>query len=180
MRQSRFRDSFALGTVPLFGVWMLWTVSPPLPFTHHGSTVPAREAVARVEATSRRHSSSARALYETRCVRCHEPDGKASELHESIPHAPDFTDPHWHQNRSTTQLIVSILDGKGTQMPAFGGKLSSAEARDLVAYLRTFAPSSPTGSEASPDDFETRFRELEEEFQRLKEQLDELSPRRKR
>jgi mono/diheme cytochrome c family protein len=133
-----------------------------------------------VAPTSRSHSPSARALYETRCVRCHEPDGKARELHESIPHAPDFTDPHWHENRTTAQLIVSILDGKGKQMPAFGGKLTTSEARDLVAYLRTFAPSSPTASEAAPDDFETRFRELEEEFQRLKEQLDELAPRRKR
>jgi mono/diheme cytochrome c family protein len=128
-------------------------------------------------------SPSARALYQARCARCHEADGRGRELRDGLPSAPDFTSRHWQRTRSTAQLVTSILDGKGTQMPAFGGKLTRGQARDLVTFVRAFAPSPSTAaadmSETRDEDFETRFRQLEEEFDRLRKQLDELAPRRK-
>jgi mono/diheme cytochrome c family protein len=179
MRPALLPLPFTLGTVPVLGVWMFWIIPTPLPLYPNGKAMVARPASARLEDRRPRHSGAARALYQARCVRCHESDGKARSLHETNPHAPDFTDPHWQQNRSAHQLVVSILDGRGTQMPAFGGKLTTAQARDLVGYIRSFAPTSPTSVETSPEDFETRFRELDEEYQRLREQLDELRARRK-
>jgi mono/diheme cytochrome c family protein len=180
------QDFFSLGTISVVGLWALWNLPGPLLYAHRGSVVPAAPAtapqpqvVARRVAKRPSHSAVARELYSTRCARCHEADGRGTELHEAVREAPDFTNLRWHLSRSTDELIVSILDGKGTRMPAFGGKLTTAEARDLVVYLRSFAPELPTVHRSSPDDFETRFQELEEEFQRLKQQLDEVSRKRK-
>jgi mono/diheme cytochrome c family protein len=138
------------------------------------------EAAAQGQEARPKPSGSASALYNKRCARCHDIDGRARDLHDALPHAPDFTDPRWHQYRSTARLITSILDGKGSQMPAFGGKLTSNQAHELVLYVRSFVPAPVQEAGKPEDDFETRLRELQEEFERLRKQLDELSPKRKR
>lgn len=175
MRPAYISPSFALSMTPVLGLWMLWTVPTPIPFSSSGQTAIARATRVRDNRNRQRKSEAGRLLYQSRCARCHEADGKGESLHETNPHAPDFTDPRWHQSRSASVLVVSIQDGKGTQMPAFGGRLSDAEVREVVAYIRSFAPASPTASENSPDGFETRFRELEEEFERLRDELDKLA-----
>jgi mono/diheme cytochrome c family protein len=159
---------------------MLWTLPTPIPFSTSGQAAVASASGTRGEARRPRRSEAGRQLYQARCARCHEADGKSEHLHETNPHAPDFTDPRWQQSRTGSALVVSILDGKGTQMPAFGGRLSDAEVREVVAYIRSFGPATPTTAETSADDFETRFRELEEEFDRLREELDKLRAQRKR
>jgi hypothetical protein len=98
---------------------------------------------------------------------------------------PDFTSRRWQQERSDAQLVVSILEGKGARMPAFGGKISQGQARDLIAYIRSFAPTRAkaarkvsTRAKAAAgleDDFEKRFRQLQEEYDRLRKQIQELS-----
>jgi mono/diheme cytochrome c family protein len=184
MRRWNHEDFFSLGTISVIGLWALWIVPGPPLYARRGSAAPAApvtaqpQVAARSEARRPAYSAAARELYHSRCVRCHEADGRGTELHQTARDAPDFTNLHWHLRHSTDELIVSILDGKGTRMPAFGGKLTTAEARDLVVYLRSFAPELPTAHRSLPDDFETRFRELEEEFQRLKQQLDEVSHKR--
>jgi mono/diheme cytochrome c family protein len=180
MRRAYFSPSFALSTAPMLGFWMLWTLPTPIPFSANGQIAVARAVSAPRELKRQRKSEAGRLLYQMRCARCHETDGKGGDLHETNPHAPDFTDLRWQQSRSVHALVVTIQDGKGTQMPAFGGRLSDAEVRDVVAYIRSFAPTSPTAAESSPDDFEARFRELEEEFERLREQIDKLRAERKR
>jgi mono/diheme cytochrome c family protein len=57
-----------------------------------------------------------------------------------MPNIPDFTNRAWQQSRSNVQLTISILEGKDRQMPANRGMVSDELARDLVAYVRTFAP----------------------------------------
>jgi hypothetical protein len=72
-------------------------------------------------------------------------------------------------------LVVSVLDGKGTGMPAFRDKLSREQVRDLVAFVRAFDPSQERSAGAAPDQFEARFRELEKEFEDLRRQSRALS-----
>jgi mono/diheme cytochrome c family protein len=129
--------------------------------------------------TPSRPSTEARSLFRVRCVRCHDHGGAGVELRDLHPNAPDFTDPKWQHSRTTTHLVVSILEGKGTRMPAFGGKLSRGQARQLAVYVRSLSPEAATATDGA-DDFEVRFRELQEEFDRLTRQLDALAPRRKR
>ena len=100
-------------------------------------------------------------------------------MRETLPAIPDFSDRSWQQSRKDSQLIVSVLDGKGTTMPAFRGKLGRAQAADIVRFLRTL--SVPPLVASSPDDrdhFEERFRKLQEEFDDLDKQLRALREKR--
>jgi mono/diheme cytochrome c family protein len=106
-----------------------------------------------------------RALYKQRCQRCHEADGTGNG------DTPDFTDPGWQRSRTDLQLLVSILDGKGTAMPGFRGKVTDTQGRELVSLTRAFARNT---AEAA-DDFSARFRLLQEELESLQKQFRELS-----
>jgi hypothetical protein len=72
-------------------------------------------------------------------------------------------------------LVVSILDGKGTEMPPFRGKLSREQARELVAFIRGFSPTPAKPARTPADDFEARFRKLENELEDLIRQSRALS-----
>jgi cytochrome c len=110
-------------------------------------------------------ASAVAALYRQRCQRCHEADGKGKDTD-----VPDFSDGRWQSTRTDAQFLVSILDGKGSAMPAFRGRISEQEARDLVSFVRAYATA---GSRAN--DFESRFRELQDELLALQKQFRELS-----
>jgi mono/diheme cytochrome c family protein len=92
-----------------------------------------------------------------------------------MPTIPDFTSRPWQEEVSTPQLVVGILDGKGTLMPAFRGRVSDERAQDLAAYVRAFGPVRAATPEASSTDFERRFRELQDQWGELQKQLHELS-----
>src|SRR5262249_428209 len=121
----------------------------------------------------------ATAMYRQYCLSCHGTDGSGSEMKRSMPAIPDFTNRAWQEGASNAQLLAGILDGKGGLMPAFRGRVSEEQAKDLVAYLRAFGPARPKPKEPPASDFEKRYRELQEEWQELQRQLEELSrPRR--
>jgi len=108
--------------------------------------------------------------YRRFCSRCHEPDftGEPDRI-------PDFTNRGWHKRRSDAQLLSSILEGKGGQMPAYRGRLSEGEARDLVVYIREAAGLEANSNQAGPDDFSRRFEELQKELEELRKQYRELT-----
>jgi mono/diheme cytochrome c family protein len=91
-----------------------------------------------------------------------------------MPAIPDFTSRAWQESRTNPQLNVSILEGKGTLMPAFRGRVNEQQALDLAAYIRSFGPAQATPKEAESTDFEQSFRELEKQWNELQKQLDEL------
>jgi hypothetical protein len=107
---------------------------------------------------------------------CHGPDGTGSGARDNLPAIPDFTARAWHEKRSDAQLVVSILDGRGTGMPPFRDKVARERVRDLVGFIRTFGPGATQAPDSVPDDFEIRFRKLTEEFEDLSRQLRALSP----
>jgi mono/diheme cytochrome c family protein/uncharacterized membrane protein len=116
-------------------------------------------------------------LYREHCQRCHGADGKGGGDQPGLPERPDFTSRDWGQRRKDSQLAVSILDGKGTGMPSFRGKLTEARVTSLVAQVRAFAPG---GSPAEPGDFDKELRRLQDNYDELKKQMKELNaaPRR--
>jgi len=81
-----------------------------------------------------------RALFQRLCVSCHGADGTGSTARDRMPETPDFTDASWQARRGNAQLMASILDGKGSEMPPLRGKISEELARGMVAYIRSLAP----------------------------------------
>jgi mono/diheme cytochrome c family protein len=113
----------------------------------------------------------------SRCARCHDADGTGKSTRSNFSEIPDFTSHRWQASRSDAQLRASILDGKGSHMPAFRDKISDKEARETIALVRKLDPDSPAvRADRSMDDFEERYRQLQQELQDLKKQFHELSP----
>jgi mono/diheme cytochrome c family protein len=109
------------------------------------------------------------------CTMCHAAAGDGSRAKDTMPAIPDFTNIAWQGKRSDPQLAVSILDGKGTEMPPFRGKLSRDQVRGLVAFIRGFSRAPKKPAQTSVDDFEARFRALERELNDLRQQSQALS-----
>jgi mono/diheme cytochrome c family protein len=115
-------------------------------------------------------------LFDKHCAKCHGENGKGEPMRPTLPQLPDFANVEWHRQRDDARLLVSILDGRAREMPAFRDKVTAGEARDLVAHVRQLGAQSanapPADSPAS--DFEERFAKLEKELQELKRQFYEL------
>jgi mono/diheme cytochrome c family protein len=120
-------------------------------------------------------ADAGRAIFQRLCKSCHGPDGRGTPVRDQTPSIPDFTSQVWQQRRRPPELTIAILEGKGTAMPAFRGKLNEAQIRDLVTYLRVFAPQPASASTASATDFKRKFEQLTQELDGLKKQYQDLS-----
>jgi len=117
-----------------------------------------------------RSSREGRRLFQRFCTRCHGPDGRGTVMRENLPALPDFMRPAWQARRSDSQLVASVLLGKGAKMPSFDGKISREQARELVTVIRGFAPLPTRTVSNTTDDFEEQYRQLIEEFEKLRRQ----------
>lgn len=72
--------------------------------------------------------------YKTKCLMCHGADGQPTMAGKSLKAMP-FKSPELISASNAT-LIASVTNGKG-KMPAYAGKLSAGEIKDVVAYIRT-------------------------------------------
>lgn len=67
------------------------------------------------------------------CVFCHGEEG-----YGEADGTPDWTDPEWQDKETDDDLINSITNGVGTQMPKFKDKLSPEEIKAAVKFVRSF------------------------------------------
>ena len=74
-------------------------------------------------------------LFDKKCARCHGADGRGKTIIGEMLGAPDFMDEKWKVEKSESQFVHSITNGKG-EMPAFGKKLSKREISSLADYVR--------------------------------------------
>ncbi|MGI8469500.1 MAG: c-type cytochrome [Pyrinomonadaceae bacterium] len=82
--------------------------------------------------------ASATKIYSETCVKCHKEDGKGGEsiVDGKKIKAPDFTSEH-HKNDKDSDWIDTIENGaKEDGMPAFKGKISDDDIKNLVKYIR--------------------------------------------
>lgn len=77
--------------------------------------------------------------YKAKCAMCHGPDGTGKTSMGQKFKIRDLTSADV-QKQSDAELTAIITNGK-PPMPAYGKTLSSAEIRDVVAYIRTLAKS---------------------------------------
>jgi mono/diheme cytochrome c family protein/uncharacterized membrane protein len=142
-------------------------------FPHGQGLLAVRAVSPRSQPSAPLRASEGSALFRRSCSRCHGTDGKGQEARDELPSIPDFTSHQWQKQRSDAQLLTSIVDGKGKQMPPFGEKLSRDQARDLIAHIRAFSPTKqgPDGRRGPEGDPLAQF---DREFGRLQQQMDEL------
>lgn len=73
--------------------------------------------------------------YKSKCAMCHGQDGMATTPAGKSMKVPAFTDPAVAK-LSEAELIAVTKNGKG-KMPAYAGKLTDAQIKDVVAHVRT-------------------------------------------
>jgi hypothetical protein len=96
-----------------------------------------------------------------------------------MPPIPNFTSAAFHKEHSNAQIKVSILDGKGTLMPANRGRVTEEQADDLVAFVRAFGHARFVAAkpQASDSEFEKSYRQLEVQWNELEKELQKYKAR---
>ncbi len=79
--------------------------------------------------------TSGAAIYKAKCAMCHGADGQAMSPMAKNMHVLPFKAPAMVK-ASNAQFIASTTNGKN-RMPAYKGRLTDAQIRDVVAYIRT-------------------------------------------
>jgi mono/diheme cytochrome c family protein len=120
-------------------------------------------------------------IFRQYCIVCHGTDGKGTAMRPVLPPIPDFTTTAFQKEHTDVQIQVSILDGKGTMMPANRGRVTEEQAGDLVAFIRAFGAGGPQAviskPQASDSEFEKKFRQLEEQWNALEIELQKAKGR---
>jgi mono/diheme cytochrome c family protein len=143
------------------------TPPPPGPKVETHLVAPAGESAARIRIGA--------SIFQQYCIVCHGPDGTGSIMRASMPPIPNFTSASFQQEHSDAQLLISILEGKGTLMPANRGRVTEEQAGDLVAYVRAFGPQRLVARrQASDSEFEKSFRQLEQQWNELQKELQKV------
>jgi cytochrome c6 len=73
--------------------------------------------------------------YKAKCQMCHAADGTGNTPAGKAMKAVSFMSPDLVK-KSDADLIAATENGKG-KMPAYKGKLSDAQIKDVIAYIRT-------------------------------------------
>ena len=80
-----------------------------------------------------------RKTYLRLCQYCHGADGRAQANPDF--EAPSLRDPsEWLHGTSDGEIFISIRDGAGHEMPAFGTQLDDAAIWELVLFVRSIGP----------------------------------------
>ena len=86
-------------------------------------------------------AADAKTNWANNCAQCHGASGKGDTKMGKMLNAMDLTDPTKQASFTDAKAAAAIKDGikqnGKTTMKAFGGKLSDAEIKALVAYVRT-------------------------------------------
>jgi len=86
-------------------------------------------------------AGDAKTNWANNCAQCHGASGKGDTKMGKMLSAMDLTDPKKQSSFTDAQATTAIRDGikqnGKTTMKAFGGKLSDAEIKALVAYVRS-------------------------------------------
>lgn len=72
--------------------------------------------------------------YKSKCLMCHAADGSGSTPAGKAMKALPFSSPDL-MKASDSDLISATKNGKG-KMPAYAGKLTDPQIKDVVAYIR--------------------------------------------
>jgi mono/diheme cytochrome c family protein len=115
-------------------------------------------------------------VYRQFCMTCHGEDGTGNIQRANLPPIPNFRNAAWHKQKTDVELMSSILEGKGTLMPANSYRITRNQAKDLIAVIRAFGPAGVVRQgPVTSDQFERSFRALQQQWDALEHALKELN-----
>ena len=76
-------------------------------------------------------------VYKAKCMACHGPDGKGDTAAGKATKSRDFGSDEVKKESDATWTDI-IVKGKN-KMPSYDKKITEAEVKDVVAYIRTLA-----------------------------------------
>ena len=79
--------------------------------------------------------SAGAAIFKTNCAVCHGANGIPNPAMERLLGVLSVTNPEM-KKLTPQQMVTTVTNGKG-KMPAWKGKLTDAQIKEVVAYLRT-------------------------------------------
>jgi cytochrome c6 len=85
--------------------------------------------------------ADAAAIYTKSCASCHGKDGKGQTTMGKKSGARDYTTAEgqkWTDAEGIKAILEGVKDGSKTKMKGYKDKVSEAEAKELVAYIRKF------------------------------------------
>ena len=83
-------------------------------------------------------AAQGRELFASTCSRCHGPDGNGgAALFDGGPSPRNFRDHAFQKDRTDEQIKLTIMNGKGTGMPAFGATFTEAQLYARVKHVRS-------------------------------------------
>lgn len=104
-------------------------------FLKTGLAVTAMFALLGMCSTSAQAQGAGEKTYKTKCATCHGPDGVGATPAGKATKARDFCSEEV-KKETDEEWTASIVKGKN-KMPAYDKKLSEAEIKDAVAYIRS-------------------------------------------
>jgi mono/diheme cytochrome c family protein len=116
-----------------------------------------------------------RIVFQRYCARCHGAGGDGASQRLTFRSIPDFTSKTWQEQHGESSMKLSILEGKGSTMPPFGGRIDEQAATELVAFVRSLAGMAPAQRQSSSHGFDDRFQRLMAELKALKREYRALS-----
>jgi mono/diheme cytochrome c family protein len=154
---------------------------PALSASSIAALPPALPATAVNAAARAEKLRAAAANFNTLCIACHGPDGRGTAIRAAMPTLPDFTSRDFQTSHTSTQMLTSILEGKGQFMVPWNTKVTQDQARDLVLFVRNFGPADlvaldaqPAAGAASTAEFDRQMVTLRQRFDELEKQLQAL------
>ncbi len=151
--------------------------SGPAPGSRLPASISALPVATQNSAAANEKIRAGGAVFSVNCIACHGPDGRGTAVRIAMPPIPDFTSADWQKSRQNPQLVISILEGKGTLMPPWRGKVTPQQAQDLVAYVRSFGPAEIAAAAIASmgNSFKQRLQQLRAEFDLLESQASALA-----
>jgi mono/diheme cytochrome c family protein len=95
-------------------------------------------AVAIALCTPAKADDKSAALFKEKCAACHGPDGSGNTPTGKALSVPDLRSDEV-QKQTDAQVIDATANGKGKKMPAYKGKLTDDQIKQLVGYIRELA-----------------------------------------
>lgn len=98
-------------------------------------------AVAVLAVTASTQAQDQGSLFKAKCSTCHAADGSGNTQMGKTLGAPDLHSDAV-QKKTDEELIDAVTNGVGKKMPAYKGKLTDAQIKGLVGYIRSLAKKS--------------------------------------